>query len=89
MDSRPVNPMTAKIPVTVSLNGKKIKISDSDEEYIAKLKRPAEKQLGLNEQDNSTDTSALQSLNGLKHLHFNDPESLITFEGSRYLLIRW
>ena len=88
MNGRPVNPMTAKIPVTVSLNGKKIKISDSDEEYIAKLKRPAEKQLGLNEQDNSTDTSALQSLNGLKHLHFNDPETLITFEGSGYLLIR-
>ena len=79
--------MTAKIPVTVSLNGKKIKISDSDEEYIAKLKKPAEKQLGLNEQDNSTDTTALQSLNGLKHLHFNDPETLITFEGSGDLLI--
>ena len=59
LNGRPVNPMAAKIPVTVPLNAKKLKISDSDEEYIAKLKRPAEKQLGLNERDNSTDTSAL------------------------------
>lgn len=60
VNGRPVNPMTAKIPIAVSLTGKKKKAFQAQlKKYIAKLEKPAEKQLALNEQDKNSSTSAL------------------------------
>jgi murein DD-endopeptidase len=52
--------MTAKIPIAVSLTGKKKKAFQAQlKKYIAKLEKPAEKQLALNEQDKNSTKSAL------------------------------
>ncbi len=61
VNGRPVNPMTAKIPIAVSLTGKKKKAFQSKlKSYLARLDKPStEKQLALNSDKTGTKSSTL------------------------------
>lgn len=60
VNGRPVNPMTAKIPIAVSLTGKKKKAFEAQlKKYIAQLEKPAEKQLALNEEEKRSKSTTL------------------------------
>lgn len=54
VNGRPVNPMTAKIPIAVSLTGKKKEAFQAQlKKYIAKIEQPTDKQLALNKSQTS------------------------------------